>query len=84
MSIIKETPFTVPRDMVMATLRWMGVPGVEVRMVKGTYEETKGRVVDVGLRQGSALLFISVVEVISRKASTKDILLIRRPGSNSG
>ena len=65
----------------MATLRWMGVPEAEVRMVEGTYEETKGRVVyklriseefrvDVGLRQGSALsppLFIAVVEVISRK-----------------
>ena len=72
----------------MATLRWMGVPEAEVRMVKGTYEETKGRVVcgpgiseefrvDVGLRQGSAvspLLFIAVVEVISRKVSTRDIL----------
>ena len=57
-------------------------------MVEGTYEETKGRVVcgpgtseefkvDVDLRQGSALsplLFIAVVEVISRKSSTKDIL----------
>ena len=30
---------TVPRD------RWMGVPEAEVRMVEGTYEETKGRVV---------------------------------------
>ena len=36
---------TVPRDMTMATLRWMGVPEAEVRMVEGTYEETKGRVV---------------------------------------
>ena len=50
--------------------------------------ETKGRVVsgpgiseelrvDVGLRQGCALsplLFIAVVEVISRNASTRDIL----------
>ena len=57
-------------------------------MVEGTYEETKGRVVcgpgmseefrvDVGLRQGSALsplLFIAVVEVISRKARAMDIL----------
>ena len=72
----------------MATLRWMGVPEEEVRTVEGTYEETKGRVVcgpeisekfkaDIGLRQGSALrtlLFIAVVEVISRKASTRDIL----------
>ena len=79
---------TVPRDMTMAMLRWMGVPETEVRMVEGTYEETKGRVVcgpgiseefrvDVGLRQGRALsplLFIAVVEVISWKPSTKDIL----------
>ena len=28
---------TVPRDMAMATLRWMGVPEAEVRMVEGTY-----------------------------------------------
>ena len=46
----------------MATLRWMGVPDAEVRMVEGTYEETKGRVmcgpgileefgVDIGLRR---------------------------------
>ena len=57
-------------------------------MVEGTYGETKGRVVcgpgiseefkvDVGLRQGSALsqkLLNAVVEVISRKASTRDFL----------
>ena len=57
-------------------------------MVEGTYEETKSRVVcgpgiseefrvDISLRQGSALsplLFIAVVEMVSRKASTRDIL----------
>ena len=54
---------TVTRDMAMATLRWMGVPEVEMRMVEATYQETKGRVVcgpgileefrvDVYLRQG--------------------------------
>ena len=31
--------------MVMATLRWMGVPEAEVRMVEGTYEKTTARVV---------------------------------------
>ena len=36
---------TVPREMVMATLRWMGALEAEVRMVEGTCEETKGRVV---------------------------------------
>ena len=30
----------VPRERAMATLRWMGVPEEEVRMVEGTYEET--------------------------------------------
>ena len=65
---------TVLREMVMATLRWMGVPEAEVRMVEGTYEKTTARVVvgegasdefEVmnGLRQGSVLsplLFIAV------------------------
>ncbi len=36
---------TVPREMVMATLRWMGVPEANVRMVEGTYEKTTARVV---------------------------------------
>ena len=85
---LKKAYDTVPRDMALATLRLMGVPETEVRMVEGTYEETKGRVVCgpgiseefrvvVGLRQESALsplLFIAVVEVINRKASTRDIL----------
>ena len=31
---------TVPRKIVMATLRWMGAPEAEVRMVEGTYEKT--------------------------------------------
>ena len=31
---------TVPREMVMATLRWMGVPEAEVRMAEGIYEKT--------------------------------------------
>ena len=31
---------TVPRVMVMATLRWMGAPEAEVRMVESTYEMT--------------------------------------------
>ena len=34
---------TVPREMVMATLRWMGVPEAEVRMVEGTYEKITAR-----------------------------------------
>ena len=47
----------------MVTLRWMGVPEAEVRMVEGTYEKTTARVVvgerasdefgvKIGLRQG--------------------------------
>ena len=71
----------------MATLRWLGVPEAEVRMVETTYEQTNGRViigagmseqfsVNIGLRQGSALsplLFIVVMELISRKVSMEDI-----------
>ena len=79
---------TVPREMVMATVRWMGMPEAEARMVEAMYERTKGRVVvgsglsvkfpiNLGLRQGSALsslLFIMVMELISRKISRKDVL----------
>ena len=36
---------TVPREMVIATLRWMGVSEAEVWMVEGTYENTTARVV---------------------------------------
>ena len=81
----------IPRKMAMATLRWMGAPESEVRMVEAMYENTKGRVVqpvvgsgmsnefqvNIGLRQGSALsplLFILVMELISRKISTTDAL----------
>ena len=79
---------TVPREMVMATVRWMGMPEAKARMVEAMYERTKGRVVvgsglsdeclvNIGLMQGSALsplLFIVVMELIRRKISTKDIL----------
>ena len=77
---------TVPREMVMATLPWMGVPEAEVMMVEGTPEETTARVVvgegasdefDVNsaLRQGSVLsplLFIAVLDLVSRKTVVKD------------
>ena len=79
---------TVPRKMAMATLRWMGAHESEVTMVEAMYENTKARVVvgsgmsnefqvNIGLRQGSALstlLFIIVMELISRKISTTDAL----------
>ena len=59
-----------------------GGPEREVRLVEGTYEDTKSRVlcepgvsgeskVNVGL---IPLLFIAVVKLISRKMCTKDIL----------
>ena len=72
----------------MATLRWMGVPEAEVRMVEGTHEKTTARVVvgeraseefgvKIGLRQGSVLsplLFIAVLDLISRKTVVKDAM----------
>ena len=68
----------------MATLRWMGAPESEVKMVEAMYENTTGRVVvgsgmskefqvNIGLRQGSALsplLFILVTERTSWNIST--------------
>ena len=76
----------VPREMAMASLRWMGASEPEVNMVEAVYENTKARVVvgsgmsnefqvNIGLRKGSALsplLFILVMELISRKISTTD------------
>ena len=70
------------------TLRWMGAQESEVKMIEVMYENTKARVVvgsgmsnefqaNIGLRQGSALsplLFIFVMELISRKISTTDAL----------
>ena len=72
----------------MATLRWMGIPEAEGRMVEGTYEKTTARVVvgeraseefevKIGLRQGSVLsplLFIAVLYPISRKTVVKDAM----------
>ena len=46
---------TVPREMVMATLRWMGVPEAEVRMVESMYEMTTARVV-VGERASRSFM----------------------------
>ena len=72
----------------MATLRWMGAPESEVeamyentkaRVVVGSGMSNEFQV-NIGLRQGSALsplrplLFILVMELISRKISTTDAL----------
>ena len=79
---------TVPSVMVMATLRWMGVPEAEVRMVEGIYEKTIARAVvgegaseefevKIGLRQGivlSPLLFVAVQDIVSRKTVKKDAI----------
>ena len=80
---------TVPREIVMATLRWMGVPKAEVRLVEGMYDKATARVVVVGVgaseefdvkirfSQGSVLsqlLFIAVLYLISRKAAIKDAM----------
>ena len=85
---LEKTFDAVPREMVMATLRWMGVPEAEVRMVEGTYEKAIAIVmvaegtsdefeVNIGLRQGSVLsplLFIAVLDLISRKTVMKDAM----------
>ena len=79
---------TVPREMVMATLRWTGVPEAEVRMVEGTYEKTTAKEWwwEKELRRslisnwteagqcGEPLLFISVLDLNSRKTVVKDAM----------
>ena len=78
---------TVPSEMLMATQRWMGVPEAKLRMVESMYEKSTARVVvgegaseefevKIGLRQGSVLsplLFIAVLDLISRKTAMKDV-----------
>ena len=86
---LKKAFDTVPREMVMATLRWMGVPEAEVRMGEGTYErrqqqewwwekQLQGCEGDNnGLRQGSVfspLLFIAVLDLISRNTVVNDAM----------
>ena len=85
---LEKASDTVPREMVMATLCWwMGVPEAEVRMVEGTYEKTRAELVGegaseefdvkIGQRQGSVLrplLFIAVLDLISRKTVVKDAM----------
>ena len=79
---------TVTREIVMATIRWMGLPETEVRMVEDMYEKTTASVVvregvseefevNIGLRRGrvlSPLLFIAVLDLISRKTVLKDAM----------
>ena len=75
---------TVPREMLMVTLRWMGVPEAEVRVAEGTYEyeKTTARVVvgegaseafevKIGLRQGSVL---SPLVFIAAAAAVLDLI----------
>ncbi|KAI0241107.1 hypothetical protein LSAT2_001564 [Lamellibrachia satsuma] len=53
---------TVPREMVTTTVRWMGVPQTEARMMEVMYERTKGRmVVGSGLSEelGTRMLILS-------------------------
>ena len=83
---LKNAFDTVPREMVMATLRWMGVPEAEERIIEGMYKKTTARVVvgegaseesevKIGLRQGrvlSPLMFIAVLNLISTKTVVKD------------
>ena len=84
----RESFDTVSTEMVMATLRWMGAPEAEVRMVEGTYEKTTARVVvgegasvefevKIGLRQGivlSPLLYMAILDLISRNTVVKEAM----------
>ena len=41
---LKKAFDTVPRGVVMATVRWVGMPEAEARIVERMYEITMGRV----------------------------------------
>ena len=74
---------TIPREMTMGTLMWIDVPGgqigggdTKIRELCGPGVSGESKV-NVGLTQGSALsplLFIAVVELISRKICIKIVL----------
>ena len=81
---LKKAFDTVSSEMVMVTLRWMGVLKAEVRLVGRMYKATKRRVlvgpgmpeefsVNIGLRQGSALrpLMVIMVMELVRKVSLR-------------
>ena len=58
---------TVPRKMAMATLRWMGAPESEVKMVEAMHENTKARVVVVsGTAKAGTIDEHDIVDGISR------------------
>ena len=72
---------TIPREMTMGPLMWIEVPGgvqigggdTKIRELYGPAVSGESKV-NVGLTQGSALsplLFIAVVELISRKICIK-------------
>ena len=50
---------TVPKEIVVATLRWMGVPEAEVRMVERTYEMTIARMV---MGEGASMSLLSILD----------------------
>ena len=80
---LEKTDDTIPREMVMVTMRGMGVLEAEVRLVEGMDEGMKGSVfvgprmsekfsMNIGLWQGNALsplIFIVVIKPVSRKVS---------------
>ena len=77
---------TVPREMAMATLPWMGVTEAEVRMVEGTDEKTTARAGDwthSGQRAEPADVHNSTgphQQEDFDEGCHEEILLCRRPG----
>ena len=85
---LEEAYDTVPQYMQMATVNWVGVPESQARMVEAMYERTNGRVVvgsglseefpvDICWMQRNALsllVCVMVMELISNKVSTIDVL----------
>ena len=56
----------VLREMVMATLRWMGMPEAEVRLVEEMYKRMKGRVlVGPGTSEEFSVKALSHLDVLA-------------------
>ena len=87
---------TVPREMMTVTVRWMGVPEAEARMVKAMNDIIKGRVGsglaeefpdNISLRKGSGLALYhsdgTNQQEVQHEGCSQDDDVCRRSGHNS-
>ena len=60
---------TVPRKMATATLRWMGAPESEVRMVEAMYKNTKGKAMPHVAMDFNVAKIASSVHIVTKSST---------------